>query len=68
MGIAKKECLPSTANITQIINGHGALVREYICNYAKLQEGSLCPLLRAPEYGLILTVAHMVPQALNPKF
>ena len=48
VGIAKKECLPSTANITQIVNGLGVLIREYISNYTKLQERSLRPLLRVP--------------------
>ena len=29
-------------------NGHGFLIREYIRDYTKLQEGPLRPLLRAP--------------------
>ena len=29
-------------------NGHGFLIRDYIRDYTKLQEGPLCPLLRAP--------------------
>ena len=28
-------------------NGHGFLIRDYIKDYTKLQEGPLCPLLRS---------------------
>ena len=29
-----------------MINGHGFHIRDYLKDYAKLQEGPLCPLLR----------------------
>ena len=29
-------------------NGHGFLIRDYIRDCTKLQEGPLCPLLRVP--------------------
>ena len=30
-------------------NGHGFLLKDYMMDYTKLQEGPLCPLLRVPE-------------------
>ena len=35
--------------ISQIINGHGFLISNYARASAKLQEGTLCPLLRVPQ-------------------
>ena len=32
----------------QKLDGHGLVMREDIRDYTKLQEGPLCPLLRAP--------------------
>ena len=47
-------------DISQIYNGHGFLMREYIWNYTKLQEEALCSSLMVPWTTKIgLTVAHI---------
>ena len=37
-----------TVVFTQKINGHGFLLKDYIRDYTKLQEGPLCARLRDP--------------------
>ena len=32
-----------------LFSGHGLLLRDYIRDYAKLQEGPFCPLVRVPD-------------------